>query len=192
MVTKRSCFQTMVFIGLHSGLFLAERGSARGARHPHSGIFEHDALAPLFGSRQKQENARHFHRDHVKGKRHRCSLVFNVFGDKTVFVRLHLISSFRLSTKPTARPSASWNFTPQATFNSTRRSTYSSIVTLRTFLEVHASFHGSRRQEPSCVQPPFRRQLLRCAPRLTAPLRLHSVRHLHQAPASADGILRLR
>ena len=35
MVTKRSCFQTMVFIVLHSGLFLAERGSARGARHPH-------------------------------------------------------------------------------------------------------------------------------------------------------------
>ncbi len=58
----------MVFIVLHSGLFLAERGSARGARHPHSGTSEHDALTPLFGSRQKKENARPFHRNSVKEK----------------------------------------------------------------------------------------------------------------------------
>lgn len=102
-----------------------------------------------------------------KQKLPRCPSVFNVFGDKTVFVRLHLISGFRLSTTPTARPSASRGFTPQATFRLTRRSTCSSIVTLRTFFKVFVSFHGSRRQEPSCVSPPFRRQLLRYAPRLT-------------------------
>lgn len=68
MVTKRSRFQTMVFIGLHSGLFLAERGSARGARHPHSGTSEHDALTPLVGFSCLLGSARHFHRNSVKGK----------------------------------------------------------------------------------------------------------------------------